>query len=213
MGCWGLLQAAGLARPWATDDALDAALAAWRLVLADVPDDHLVACAAAWLRSPEVRYGRWPLPGALLAALPDESAVDDADDAWAECLGLIRLLGCERCPSTVEELDTLRERLQAGIREAEARKNLAALGTLARRRRILAALPREDAQRTEALLGGVRACGGWRSLGRCDEDQLVAHRASFRTAYRGYRQRRQLSQTESNVVALFDRPVRLTEGQ
>lgn len=204
--CWLILETAGLARPWPTEAAVEAAARTWAACLADVPDGRLGAMALAWLRSPDARYGRWPLPGALLAAMPDEDAVDDADQAWAEALGLIRLLGCERCPADVAELESLRERLTAAIREAEARDVLAAVASAERHRRMLARLPRADTQRTEALLGGVAACGGWRALGRCEEDALVAHRAAFRAAYRGYRARKRLTETEERVVALLDGP-------
>lgn len=214
-GCWGILEASGLPRPWATADEAEAALSAWALVLADTSDERLLACTAAWLRSAEVRYGRWPMPGALLHALPDPAGVDDADEAWAECLGLIRLLGCERCPGDAAGLADLRERATAGHREAMARSD----GARAERyRRVLASLPRADAARDAALLAGVAACGGWRALGRASDEAMAAHRASFRAAYRGQRQRATLTATERQVAGLLGdaytpRHLRLVDGE
>lgn len=209
-----MLRVGGSKQPWSTDAEVDEALAVWDLILANVSDDRLVACTAAYLQSPEARYG-WPkAPGVLLAALPDPATVDDADDAWAEALGLIRLRGCERCPATAAELVDLRERATAGAREAEARER----PDLAQRyQRIAAAVPHGDTGRLEALLAGVRACGGWRSLGRSTDEQHMAHRAAFRAAYRGQRARRRLTETEERVAALLSggtvpRHLRLVDG-
>lgn len=201
MQCWQVLESAGLARPWPTPEESTRSASVWAAVLADVPDERLASLCVAWLRSPEARFGRWPLPGALLAALPQRDEVDDADDAWAEALGLIRLLGVERCPTTVAELEDRRARLRAGYREAAAKGDA---GRMDRYHRLGAALPRQDDHRTEALLKGIAACGGWRALGRAEDDAVAAHRASFRAAYRGHRQRRRLSETEQRVAALLD---------
>lgn len=211
MACWEVLESAGLARPWATPEEATRSAQVWAAVLADVPDGRLASLCVAWLRSSEAKYGRWPLPGALLAALPDQAQVDDADDAWGEALGLIRLLGIDRCPATVAELEDRRARLRAGYREAQAQGDA---GRMDRYRRLGAALPRQDDHRIEALLRGVAACGGWRQLGRAEDDAIPAHRASFRAAYRGHRNRRQLSETEQRVAALLDGPShpRLVDG-
>ena len=151
--------------------------------------------------------------------------IDDADDAWAEALGLLRLFGVERVPKTPEELEDRRTRLRAGIREARqlaatalARGDTAEadrqLGREAGYLRVGSSLPRADAARDAALYAGVRACGGWRALGRAEDDTLTAHRAAFRASYRGHRERRALSATEAQVVALLDSagfaPKRLT---
>lgn len=211
MACWEVLESAGLARPWPTPEESTRSAQVWAAVLADVPDQRLASLCIAWLRSPDARFGRWPLPGALLAALPQREDVDDADDAWAEAMGLIRLLGVSRCPSTVAALEDLRARLRAGYREANAKGDTARMD---RYHRLGAALPREDAHRTDALLKGVAACGGWGALGRAEDDAIAAHRASFRGAYRGHRQRRRLSETEQRVVALLDGPpLRLVERE
>ena len=198
IGVWGLLEGAGLVRPWLTTEASETALVAWGLVLADVPDERLTALAVAWLRGPEARYGRWPLPGALLHAIPQPSPLDDADGAWADALGMLRTLGVERCPATVEELEDRRARLRAGVAEAEARGDARAAD---RRRRLLALLPRSA---PEALLAGVAACGGWRGLGRAEDEALIAHRASFRAAWRAVVQRGAASETEAAVAGLLD---------
>lgn len=201
MAAWEVLESTGMRRPWDAVDDCNRAAAVWAAVLADVPGEQLAALVVAWLRSPESRFGRWPLPGALLAAIPDDDGVDDADDAWAEALGLIRMLGVERCPDTVEDLEDLRTRLRAGYREASAKGDE---GRMQRYKRLGRALPSEDEQRTHALLAGVRACGGWRGLGRATDDRMVAHRASFRASYRGHQQRRRLTATERQVAALLD---------
>lgn len=210
--CWQVIEAAGIPRPWSTADDAELSLKVWAAVLADVPARRLQACTIAWLRSGEARYGRWPVPGALLDALPDPGQVDDADDAWAEVLGLIRLLGSSRCPSTLAEMEDRRQRLRAGYREARERGDL---DRADRYRRQGEALPREDEHRTTALLMAVRACGGWRGIGQSDEEQMTAHRASFRASYRGHKQRRQLTATEQQVAALLDGPPqrRLTDGE
>lgn len=215
--CWVVIEAAGIPRPWKTAEEVDRASQVWAAVLADVPAQRLAELTTAWLRSPDARYRTWPMPGALLHALPDPATIDDADDAWAEALTMIRQWGADRCPSTAEALDDLRIRLRAGIREARQlaenaardRKPSEVARQQAREQRFLALgsrLPRADAARDAALIAGVNACGGWRSLGRAEEDAITAHRASFRAAYRGHRQRRQLNATEAAVVALLDGP-------
>lgn len=201
--CWQVIEAAGIPRPWSTTEDTERALAVWSAVLGDVDAARLQACTVAWLRSPESRYGRWPTPGALLHALPSAEAIDDADSAWAEVLELVRLLGIDRCPESVQQLEERRARLRTGYRAARDAGDTARAD---RYRRLGEALPREDEARTTALLAGVRACGGWRSLGRAEEEALVAHRAAFRAAYRGQRQRVALTETERAVVALVDGP-------
>lgn len=201
--CWQVIEAAGIPRPWSTPEEADRSVQVWAAVLADVPAERLQACTVAWLRSPEARFRTWPMPGALLHALGTPEQVDDADDAWAEVLGLIRLRGADRCPASVAEIEDLRQRLRAGYREAREKGDAA---RMERYHRHGAALPREDEHRTAALLAGVAACGGWRALGRADEGTIAAHRASFRACYRGHRQRKQLTATEQQVVALLDGP-------
>lgn len=202
LAAWRVLEVAGLARPWRTDDEIAEAATVWSAVLADVSDERLAELTIAWLRSPEARFGRWPLPGALLAALPDPASVDDADEAWSEALALLSWRGRERCPGTVAELEDLRCRLAVAAQAAETRGDV----DRARRARAHAArLPRPDSARTEALLAGVRACDGWRGLGSCDESQIVAHRASFRAAYRAHRQRGRITEHEAAVEALLGR--------
>lgn len=215
--CWAVIEATGIPRPWSTEEQTDQGSRVWAAVLADVTDQRLAELTTAWLRSPDARYRTWPMPGALLHALLDPATVDDADDAWAEAMALIRQWGSDRCPSTAAALDDLRVRLRAGIREArQLAENAERDGKpaevarqQAREQRFLALgskLPRADAARDAALIAGVNACGGWRSLGRAEEDAIVAHRASFRAAYRGHRQRRALTATEQAVVALLDGP-------
>ena len=202
LAAWVVLEAAGLSRPHASEAAVERAASVWAAVLADVSDERLAELTIAWLRSPEARFGRWPLPGALLAALPDPASVDDADEAWSEALALLSWRGRERCPSTVVELEDLRCRLAVAAQAAETRGDV----DRARRARAHAArLPRVDSARTEALLAGVRACDGWRGLGSCDESQIVAHRASFRAAYRARRQRGRITEHEAAVEALLGR--------
>lgn len=201
--CWQVIEAAGIARPWSSPDETERALQVWAAVLGDVEAGRLQACTVAWLRSPDSRYGRWPTPGALLHALPSADAIDDADSAWAEVLELIRLLGVDRCPESVQQLEDRRARLRDGYRSARDSGDTA---RAERYRRLGSSLPREDEARTTAILAGVRACGGWRSLGRAEEDTLVAHRAAFRASYRGLRQRVALTATEQAVVALVDGP-------
>lgn len=217
MACWQVIEAAGIPRPFPTVDAATRSAQVWAAVLADVSGQRLAELTTAWLRSPEARFRTWPMPGALLHALPDPATIDDADDAWADAMALIRQWGADRCPSTPAALDDLRIRLRAGIREArQLAENAERDGKpsevarqQAREQRFLALgsrLPRADGARDAALFAGVNACGGWRSLGRAEEDAIVAHRASFRAAYRGHRQRRQLTATERAVVALLDGP-------
>lgn len=201
MACWQVIEAAGIPRPWATVEESTRSAQVWSAVLADVPAERLQALTVAWLRSPEARFKKWPMPGGLLHALGTPEQVDDADDAWAEVLALIRLRGAERCPSTVAQLEDLRQRLRAGYREAREKGDA---DRMERYQRLGAALPREDEARSTALLAGVAACGGWRALGRADEGAIASHRASFRASYRGHRMRRQLTATEQQVVALLD---------
>lgn len=91
LATWKLLEQVGLPRPWAGPD-VDGALATWAMLLADVTDDRLLTLTFAWVRSPDARFGRWPIPGQLLAALggSDEAV---ADEAWGIALGVIRRYG------------------------------------------------------------------------------------------------------------------------
>lgn len=207
LSVWMVLESAGLARPWLSEEETDRAASVWAAVLADIPDERLAELAVAWLRSPEGRFGRWPVPGALLGALPDAGQIDDADEAWAEALGLLAWRGRDRCPSSAAELEDLRGRIVAALAK-EANPD--------RRHRLtkaLGKLPRADGQRTEALLAGVAACGGWRALGSCeDESALMAHRASFRAVYRAHRQRKTLTESEAKAAALLDGHLRLLPG-
>lgn len=202
LACWALIQAAGIGRPWPSKAEADHALSAWRLVLADVSDERLLALTTAWLRSSEVKFNRWPMPGALLHAIGDADLVDDADEAWGEALRLLQWKGRDNAPGSPAELEDLRSKLRASYQLAREADNH---DRMARLERIGRALPREhDEARTAALFAGVMACGGWRSLGMAEEDAMVAHRASFRACYRGHRQRRQLSATEQQVAALLE---------
>lgn len=210
LGCWALLQASGLPRPWLTEDEAEQALSAWRLVLGDTSDDRLIVLTTAWLRSSEVRYGRWPMPGALLHALGSVEQVDDADEAWAEALGLLANFGRDRCPLTVEALEDWRGRMRAAAAQA---RELCEDDRADRLQRALGKLPRMDSARNEALLAGVRACGGWKALGSAEEHDLVAHRASFRATYRAHRQRAQLTEGERQVEALLGGAARWPAGQ
>lgn len=56
------------------------------------------------------------------------------------------------------------------------------------------------------LLDQAMGSVGWRTLGMSSDDDLAAHRASFRTHWRTLRERRQVSATEQAVAALVDRP-------
>ncbi len=202
LAAWMVLEHAGLQRPWLAEAAVERAAHVWAAVLGDVPDERLAELTMAWLRSPESRFGKWPMPGALLASLPDPASIDDSDEAWSEALALLAWRGRDRCPSTADELEDLRGRLAAAAQAAELKGD----HERARRARALSSrLPRRDEARTEALLAGVRACGGWRALGSCEEEAIVAHRASFRAAYRGKRARRALTEGEARVEELLGR--------
>jgi len=201
IACWGLLQAAGVPRPFVDEREAERALDAWSLVLADVADDRLLAMTTAWLRSDDSRFGRWPLPGALLHALPDPDLVDDSEAAWSEALRLLQWRGRDSAPTSPDELEDLRARLRAAYALAREKGDH---DRMARAQRVGAGLPRDDAHRSAALFAGVNACGGWRALGMAEDDTMVAHRAAFRSAYRSRRQRRQLNETERLVAALLE---------
>ena len=96
VACFGVLTASGIEAP----PDLDATLAAWTLVLEGMPDDTLTNATAAWLRSPESRFGKWPTPGALLHVV----TVDDADEAWGLALRhLQRRNSVMGCPPLCED--------------------------------------------------------------------------------------------------------------
>lgn len=199
--CWGLIQTSGLARPWTSQIEASAALDTWLILLDDIPDGRLLELTAAWLRSPEVKFNRWPMPGALLHALPDPDEVDDGDAAWGEALRLLAWRGRDRSPATVAELDDLRVRIRAS---AALARETGEADRAERLDRALAQIPRDDPHRAAAFFAGLAACGGWRALGMAETDTLVAHRAAFRAAYRGHLQRRRLSSTEQQVAALLE---------
>lgn len=210
VGVWGLLQAAGIPRPWAKDDEARRGLAAWELVLRDIDDDRLTELTAAWLRSPDSRYGRWPTPGALLHAIPSVDLLDDADEAWGEVLGVIAWRGSAEAPRDPEALENLRSRLRASYELARENGNS---DRMARCERIARSIPRADPDRDAAIYAGIQACGGWLAIGRAEDEQIAAHRASFRSAYRSHRTRNRLSSTEEKVIALLGDRTRMVKGQ
>lgn len=89
LAAFALLQGAGLALPYRDDADFLRAYNAWRLVLQGVSDQELVDLIGAWLRSPEARFGKWPMPGSLLYVV----MVDDADEAWGLALRRIQTHG------------------------------------------------------------------------------------------------------------------------
>lgn len=203
-----LLEGAGVPRPWPSEEETEHALNVWQTLLSDIPDERLTALTVAWLRSPESRFRLWPTPGGLLAALPGPDSIDDADEAWADVLSLLSWRGRDRCPASVDELETLRGQVVAALAKAS--------GDADRHHRLTKALerlPRADRARSEALLAGVAACGGWRALGSCeDESALMAHRASFRAVYRAHRQRAQIADSEAQVAGLLGGHLQLLPG-
>lgn len=202
LGAWKLLEGAGLAKPWRTEDDLRNALRTWVLVLGDLPPERLLALAVAWLRSDQAKYGRWPAPGALLHALGDADEVDDADDAWGEALALLQARGRDWCVAqapTADHVLELDQAMRARAVTLRERGDALLADQQERRRR---ALPRGPLPRLVAVFAGLQACGGWRGLAKV-EDDLVAHRASFRSAYRSQLRRRQLEGQEADVAALL----------
>lgn len=210
LSVWMVLEGAGLARPWASEASCEQAAEVWAAVLRDVTDQRLAELALAWLRSPDSRFREWPTPGALLHAIPDARQVDDADQAWSDARLMEKTFTWARCPAAVAELETLREGLCEAVARAQERRD----GPReARMRGYLAALPRVDPQRNEALLLGIRAMGGWRTLALSEDHDLVAHRASFRATYRAHRQRAQITEGERQVEALLGDTARWPAGR
>lgn len=201
IGAWKLLEGAGLRRPWTTDTELDNALRTWALVLGDTDPGRLLALTTAWLRSSEAKYGRWPMPGALLHALGVADEIDDADDAWGEVLALLHARGrdwCERIVPTADHLVELEQAMRVRTVDLHERGDALLAEQQELRRK---ALPRGPLPRLVAVYAGLQACGGWRGLGKAED--LTAHRASFRAAYRSQLRRRQLEGQEADVVALL----------
>ena len=201
LGAWKVLEGAGLRRPWGSDHEVANALDTWALVLADVEPGRVLVMVTAWLRSPEVRFGRWPMPGALLHALGDNVETDEADEAWGEVLALLQSRGrdwCCRSVATVQALVDLEAAMRDRAQELRTRGD-ALLAEQQERRR--AGLPKGPEGRLVAVFAGLSACGGWRGLAVSED--LVAHRAAFRSAFRGTVQRRRLEGQEAEVVALL----------
>lgn len=201
LGAWKLLEGAGLAKPWRTEDDLRNGLRTWALVLGDAAPERVLALTVAWLRSGDAKYGRWPAPGALLQALGDADEIDDADDAWGEVLALLQARGRDWCVAQAPTADHVLELDQAMRARAVTLRERgdALLADQQERRR--KALPHGPLPRLVAVYAGLQACGGWRGLAQAED--LVAHRASFRSAYRSQLRRRQLEGQEADVVALL----------
>jgi hypothetical protein len=64
---------------------------------------------------------------------------------------------------------------------------------------------RIELDRAELLHRAVGS-SGWKSLGMSTDDDLPAHRASFRTHWRSLRERARVTQTETDVSALVEAP-------
>jgi len=201
LGAWKVLEGAGLRRPWGSDLEVSNALDTWGLVLADVEPGRLLVMAAAWLRSPEARFGRWPMPGALLHALGDNVETDEADEAWGEVLALLQSRGrdwCCRSVPTVLHLVELEAAMRERTQELRTRGDALLAEQQERRRQ---GLPKGPEARLVAVFAGLSACGGWRGLAVSED--LVTHRAAFRAAFRGTAKRRQLEGQEASVAALL----------
>lgn len=205
LAAWRLFEGAGLARPWVGEEEARNALATWAAVLGGESPERITALAVAWLRRPQ-SWGRWPTPGELLAALGDADATDDADEAWARCLTLVGLRSVDGCPADVAAVLDLRVRCEGQYRDARAALardpgDTRAAYRLRRAEAVGQALPARG--REAAVMAGVGACGGWRSIGLADEDRLVTHRAAFRGAYRGHRARAALDGQQAQVAGLL----------
>lgn len=69
VAAFGLLTAAGITAPWSDRATAAASVRVWALTLDDLTDDDLLIAVRAWLRSPEAKYHRWPVPAEILEAL------------------------------------------------------------------------------------------------------------------------------------------------
>lgn len=202
LGAWKVLEGAGLRRPWTSDHELANALDTWGLVLADVEPARVLLMATAFLRSADVRFGsKWPMPGTLLHALGDNVETDEADEAWGEVLALLQSRGrdwCCRSAPTVLHLVELEQAMRERTQELRTRGDALLAEQQERRRQ---GLPKGPEARLVAVFAGLSACGGWRGLAVSED--LVAHRAAFRAAFRGTAKRRQLEGQEASVAALL----------
>jgi len=191
LGAWKVLEGAGLRRPWGSDLEVSNALDTWGLVLADVEPGRLLVMAAAWLRSPEARFGRWPMPGALLHALGDNVETDEADEAWGEVLALLQSRGrdwCCRSVPTVLHLVELEAAMRERTQELRTRGDALLAEQQERRRQ---GLPKGPEARLVAVFAGLSACGGWRGLVRSLQRQQLARVRAI--AWRRAFQRQQLA--------------------
>jgi hypothetical protein len=97
---FALLEAGGCRPPRSldSDEFLDAAVALWSVVLADLEPEDVVAAAIGYLREPDSSW--WPTPGRILTLAPGRAAaeIDDAPEAWALVMKEIRERGRERPP-------------------------------------------------------------------------------------------------------------------
>lgn len=206
--CWTLIESVGITRPWVDRAAASQALDAWVLILSDQPPGRLQALTLAWLRSSEVRYGRWPLPGALLHALGDAVEPDDSDALWGLAIELAGFVGSANLPATPEEMgDSIgtQDRKYYALREIaetslDGTRRAVASAQGARAARLLRLYP--AASQVGALYAGLQAVGGWRGIGRVDVTDCAADRASFRAAVRAHNAREASGRVRDEVAAL-----------
>lgn len=213
---WELMTSYGIKSPFGSDRQRAAGLQAWELALADTADADLVAAVVAWVRSPQVRYG-WPQPGVLLDAIGDTAEIDTADQAWGWLLQILRHPARiadpdyphGKRPESADDLEYMRARLTERRAAAVAEGHL----TLARRYdRSLEQLPDPGPRVTAAILDGLKAIGGWGTLERARDEDLIMHRAAFRGAYRAGVERSRISDRRSGALRLISGSTPALEG-
>lgn len=150
----------------------------WLLVLDDVDDERLLKLAVAWVRSDDVKFNRWPAPGALLHALEARTAdgkgaeTDSADMAFGEVLAYIRRHGAIYSTPTLDGLERF------GLSH----------------------------DRASRIIDAVAACGGWRTIALTEEGDLGDMRWTFRRAWDAGEAQDRESEGEAAVANLLTLP-------
>jgi hypothetical protein len=224
-GGFELLRKQGYTLPPDMAAGLDATVAVWVMLTADLTDAQFIAACASFSQSERAEsQWSWPALGQIRALAPGrKNPASNGDVAWAALLELVRLYGRNRPPTLGPAADRIApdppptrqlpgpvdgpvERPLAFI----ARKRAEIASGSFRSRSPFVALPTwrlaEDSAERAALELGLSALGGWEGLCNLGNDQVGPARASFRAAYERAKADLDQRAREVAVQALLETP-------
>lgn len=226
------LRRAGATLPAAMEANLDASVAVWVLLTADLTDAQFFAGCLVWPRERKATEW-WPTVGQILALVPDRPGArppPNGDLAWGYLLERVRRYGRGRPPTTGLPADALPPSALPAPRVVPAEPpHESRAAWLARKQAAIAngdylrtARPSppppwrlaDDADERAALELGLGVVGGWEALCNLPTEQSGPTRASFRSAYEAALGQRYLRAQANLSRALLETPraKRLIQG-